>query len=231
MVAKAKLEQPYLSVASIKMVDKSDAKYYGSVFLIRTAKHDRRDVVVGAGHSLVHLDEGVVYTEVRTFGNRDVNAVASRQNGSFRSAVAGKALPKDFGVAILQEPIPEFIEPGHRHVTPLLVKSPDDAQQIHVTVSGAIADEMMRGDDAIWLAETVVTTHGSVSYSAPNVTRPGMSGGPVVIANETASAIGLVHGNGTIDLGYGPVAKDLYVTLTKEHIALIDALIERALAG
>jgi hypothetical protein len=231
MVAKAKLEQPYLSVASIKMVGKEDSKYYGSVFLIRTDQHNRRDVVLGAGHSLVHLTEDVVYTEVKTYGNRDVNAIAQRNNGSFRAAVAGKALPRDFGVAILQEPIPEFIEPGHRHVTPLLLKRPDDAQQILVTVSGAIADEVMRGDEAVWVADTVITTHGEVSYSVPNVTRPGMSGGPVVIANETASAIGLIHGNGTINLGYGPVAKDLYVTLTDAHIALINQLIDAALGG
>lgn len=231
MVTKAKFEQPYLSVASITMVDDKDAKFYGSVFLIRTATHNRRDVVLGAGHSLTHLADNVIHTEVRTYGNRDVNAIAVRGDGSYRFGVAGTALPADFGVAILQEPIPEFIEPGHRHVTPLSVKTPDDAQQIYVGVSGAIAAEVIKGNDSIWVAETILTTHGAVSYSVPHVTQPGMSGGPVVIANQTASAIGLIHGQGTINLGHGPVDKSLFVTLTTGHIAMINKLIDAALAG
>lgn len=222
MVAKASLKQPFLSVASLSIVDSEGTKYNGSVFLIRTAKYERTDIVLGAGHNLTHLSEVGVHTQVNIYGNRDINMIAQRGNDSYRFGIAGTALPFDFGVAVLQEGIPK--------ATPLLLTPPQDAAQIDVAVSGAVAAEVERGDHGIWFAATQITTHGNISYCDPGVTLPGMSGGPVVVKNDTDRAIGLIHGTGTIESGKGAVPKDLFVTMTPENIAAIDQLIARALS-
>ena len=228
MVAKAPLEQPYLSVGSLTIFD-NNAKFNGTVFLIRTEAHNRRDIVLGAGHNLTHLAESSCDTVVETYGNRDANMIAKRADDSYRSAIAGTDLPRDFGVGVLAEPIPEFLQPGNLHVTPLLLVTPEDAAQFDATASGAVSAEVEQVDRSIWFAETQVTPHGAVSYSDPDVTQAGMSGGPVVIKDHTASAVGLIHGTGTINLGSGEVRKDLYVTMTVEHIGIIDKLIETSL--
>lgn len=224
MIDKAPKTAPFLSVAAVFLADNEGATYRGSAFLLQTQKHQRQDIVLGAGHNLQHLSDKTLETQLTFYAYRDVLPVAQRANDSFRYAVAGTALPSDFGVAVLAEALPT-------RIVPLMLITPDDAEKHDVGVAGSVAAEAAKGDMGIYVSETTTIAHGHILFSDTGVTAPGMSGGPVFPIGRTAQAIGLVHGAGTINLGNGPVPADLYVAMTKEHIARIDSLIDTALAG
>ncbi|MCU0829826.1 MAG: hypothetical protein MUE52_21230 [Tabrizicola sp.] len=223
MVEKAPNAAPFKSVAALFLDDGQGTSYRGSVFLIQTSRHKRQDIVLGAGHNLVHLADKSLETQLTFQGLRDVNSIAVRGNGSFRYGVADKAMPRDFGVAVLAEALPN-------QIVPLTLTTPTDKTDHAVGVAGSVADLAKKGDTAIYGAKTTVTALGTYLYSAPGVTVPGMSGGPVYPDGETAQAIGLVHGTGTISFGQGNILADLYVAMTAENIDLIDGLIDHALA-
>jgi len=225
-LTKAPVAYPFTSAAVIEIFSDggSGPKYVGSVFLIKTAKHNRQDIVLGAGHNLSHLSDKDAEVHVTIYGNRDVNSIAVKGDGGYRYAVAGAAMPKDFGVAVLAEALSDAF-------SPIPLRSPPDATTIAATPAGGVADKVSAGDRSIYQDTTDFKVHGDVLYCAPDITAPGMSGGPVIDkTTDPASGVGVIHGTGTVSIDGGdPKPADLAVAMTADAIKAIDALIDAAL--
>ena len=226
-LTKAALEFPFTSAAVIEIhaSGAGGAKYAGTVYLISTATHNRRDIVLGAGHNLTHLSVAGSEALVTFYGNRDVNSIAVRADDRFRYATAGTGMPNDFGVAVLSEPLPDAIG-----TIPL--RTPEDATTFPGTVAGGVADKVTTGDRAIYQDTAEFHSHGGLLYCAAGVTAQGMSGGPVLHpATGVATAVGAIHGTGTVTpAGGAPQPADLAVAFTAANISAIDGLIDAALA-
>lgn len=221
-LTKAPKAFPYTSVGVIEIFASGGETYRGSVFLIKTDKYDRQDIVLGAGHNLTHLSDSDSEVHVTFYNNRDVNSVATRGGGGFRYAIADSKMPSDFGVAVLAEALPGAIKP-------IPLTTPEDATTLEALVAGGVADNVAAGDRAIFENSAEMHVHGGVLYCDPGTTAQGMSGGPI-LESDGAKAIGVIHGTGTVKIGGGdPKPADLGVTFTADNIAEIDALIALAL--
>lgn len=213
---------PFLSVGVVEIWYGAGERRLaiGSGFLFRTAASDRRTLILGAGHNLVHLGPGLREARFTFYTERDVRSVAVRPDGTLRYAVAGVTRPFDFGVMVLAEDAPPGVEP-------ISLRPHESGPQVTGIAAGALAGWVVSGNRAI--AAAAATAHvdsPELLYLAPGTTDSGMSGGPVLTGDGAdAEAIGVIHGAGRIN----GTDYDLAVATSAEVIAGIDDLVAQAL--
>ena len=227
-LTKAPVAFPFTSAAVIEMFaaggGEGKPKFVGTVFLVRTEAHNRRDIVLGAGHNLSHLSDANAEVHVTVYGGRDVNSIAVKANGSYKYAIAGTKDRDDYGVAVLAEALSE--------TTPIPLTAPEDKTTVSATAAGGRAEQVAVGDRAIYQNTADFHASGTVLYCDPGVTAPGMCGGPVLYPSASpASAIGLVQGTGTITPPGGQAKPvDLAIPMTAAIVERINGLIDAVLA-
>jgi hypothetical protein len=216
---------PFLSVGVLEifyMDQGQQVKVIGTGWLFSLPNQNRRDLILGAGHNLVHLGPGFEEAQFTLYGDRDVNSIAVRRDGSRRFAIADSKLPADFGVAVLAE------TPNAQR-RPIALTVVKEGAAVQGTAAGGLAREVERGNRAIYQSAAKIQTEVyNLLYFPRGTTEPGMSGGPILIGNgESATSIGIIHGAGTINQR----EYDLASAINQKHLESIQDLVRRCLAG
>ena len=141
------------------------------------------------------------------YTGRDVNTAARKRNGSYRFAVKGTELFDDYGVMILEEDAPA-------NVQPILLQKVNEGNSLTGMVAGCIGDKVKIEDRIIYRNPAVIETNVLRFLHYPiGTTQPGMSGGPVLVGDgQQATAIGIIHGEGTINQQKYDLAKSINQT-------------------
>lgn len=214
---------PYLSVGVLEIFYNGggdQARAIGSGFVFQSDKYPRRDLMLGAGHNLVHLGDGFEEALFTLYANRDVNGVAVRKDGSRRYAIDDTGLPNDVGVMVLAEPVAVRVDP-----LKLWKVEPGDDPLLGAA-AGGLARLVEKRDRTIYFSDAQIRNDVmNCLYCETGTTEPGMSGGPVLVAHEgSATAVGIVHGAGALN-------QKPYDLATRVHIDVIEMLVAKALNG
>lgn len=219
---------PFRSVGVIQIqyfdeVENAHAVATGTVYFFSIPGKPHRNIVLGAGHNLIHLINDDVSAVKVSFGNSFACFIAKRNAwGGYRVAVSGKqGTYGDYGVAVLDMDVPETL-------SPIPLQKVVDVSSINVVVAGCLAGNTRNGDFGIWQNTVNAKTDTSqvIDY-AVGTTVKGMSGGPVILdEGEAAKAIGIIGGDGTV----GGQDRGLAKAIDDDTISDILGLIDKALS-
>ncbi|GAB4182310.1 MAG: hypothetical protein Tsb002_03430 [Wenzhouxiangellaceae bacterium] len=216
---------PYLAVGVVEIFYQGQegvVRAIGSGYLFSTPQYPGRRFILGAGHNLRHMGAGFNQLLFTFYRQRDIYTVAERDDGTPRYAIAGSALPNDYGVFVLAEDAPSGLQP-------LSLATVQPGPPLNAIAAGGLAAQVREGNRAIYMSSATFNSEALGLLAAPvGTTAPGMSGGPILRQTSSAwSAYGVIHGEGTIN----QQPYDLAVAFSDATLQQINLLIAAALSG